>query len=134
MKLVEEGNIVGQMGHEESPDLRDVHVPWDQAMASQNPLRIGVADEDGFPTGIQKNAVGRFRSDASDAEEFFPQDGQFLGAHPLDASGIFFPEKPDERLEPLRLDMIITGRSDDLGQAVFIDPQQSVGREKIFVL
>ena len=75
MKLVEEGGIMGKMGHEKGPDLRDVHVFRNQTMTSQYPLRIGVTDEDGLPTGIQKYAVGRFRADPPDAEEFFPEDG-----------------------------------------------------------
>ena len=60
MKLVEERGIVGKMGHEEGPDLSHVRVSRNQAMTLQYPLRVGVGDEDGLPTGIQKNAVGCF--------------------------------------------------------------------------
>ncbi len=100
-----------------------------QAMTLEDPLRVGVADEDGFPAGIQKDAVGRLRSDAPDAEELFPEDGQLLGAHHLDVSGVFLPEKPDERLEPLCLDVIIARRSDDLGQC-FLHRSGRVPRER----
>ena len=51
---------MGKMSHKEGPDLSNVHVSRNQAMTLQYPLRVGVADEGGLPTGIQKNAVGRF--------------------------------------------------------------------------
>ena len=123
-----------EMGHKEGPDLGDVRIIRNQAMTSQYPLRIGVADENGFPAGIKKDAVGRFRADASNVEEFFPEDGQRLSTHHLNVSGILLEEKPDERLEPLCLDVIITGRPDGFGQDFFINSEQSGGREKISVL
>ena len=61
----------------------------DQTMSEENPLRIGIADENGFLTGIEKNAVGGLRPDASDIEKFVAKDRMRFGLHGRIASGKF---------------------------------------------
>jgi len=77
-------------------------------MTSQYPLRIGVTMNTGFRQHTA-DTVGRFRADALDIEKFFPEDGERF-RHILSRFRILLQEEPDERLEPPRLDVIITGR------------------------
>lgn len=75
MILVEQGSVAGKQAHDQLADLRDFHGLWYQTVPEEYALRISVADKNGFPAGIQQNAVGCFRADAADAKEFFPEQG-----------------------------------------------------------
>jgi len=79
VKLVEEGGIVWEVVHEHLLDTVVVCIIVDQAVALEDPSGVSVADEDGFPAGIQKDAVGRLLSDALHTEEFIPEGRQLLG-------------------------------------------------------
>ena len=107
------------MIHEERLNRKIIGLLSDQTMPEKNPLRIGIADENGLLTGIEKNAVGGLQPDASDIEKFVAKDRKRFGLHGRIASGKFFQEKPDEGFQSLRFQMIIAGGPDDPGKLVF---------------
>jgi len=66
---------VREMVHQHLLDTTVVRIFADQAVPHEYPSGVCVADEDGFPAGIQKDAVGRLLSDALHTEEFIPKVG-----------------------------------------------------------
>ena len=78
------------MIHEERLNRKIIGILSDQTMSEKNPLRIGIADENGLLTGVEKNAVRSLRPDASDIKKFIAKDRMRFGLHGRIASGKFF--------------------------------------------
>jgi hypothetical protein len=89
MELIEEVNIGWQTIHNKRLYFAIISIISNDAVAEQDPLGIGIADENRFMTAVQEDAVSGLRSDAPDAEEFIPEPRKLLGTQGCDASAIF---------------------------------------------
>lgn len=73
MKLIKQGNACLQVIHKQGLDAFVSLILRHKAVASHDPARVSIHHKYWFITRIQQNTVGRFFSDAVDAQQLFPQ-------------------------------------------------------------
>ena len=116
VELVEERGVVRQVGHEERLDAGVVGVRRHQAVAGEDPSRVGVHDEDRPPGGVERDGVGRLRPDARDAAELGSQGRQGQGEEPPEMPPVPARHVAREHAEPPRLHAERAGRAEERGQ------------------
>jgi ABC-type nitrate/sulfonate/bicarbonate transport system substrate-binding protein len=102
-ELVEQGGVVGQMGHHERLDGRVVRVRRYQAVARQDPPRVGVDDEDRTAGGIERDGVGRLWSDAGDPAKLGAEGREREGEEPPETAPVPACHVAREGAEPVGL-------------------------------
>jgi hypothetical protein len=71
--FVEEPGVAWQVTLEQGADLLVAGPMPEEAVAGQDPPRVGIHDEDRPPEGVEQDAVGRLGTDARHGEEFEPE-------------------------------------------------------------
>ena len=71
--FVEDIGIVPERLFESGPQGLVVLIPRHQAQSAEDPAGVGIDDEHRATEGIEKNVIGRFGSDAVQADERIPQ-------------------------------------------------------------
>src|SRR3984893_6788206 len=72
-------------------------------MAFEQAAGIGIDDEDGTLTGIEKNTVGRFWADAMDGEQLCAQNGRGSAKHFRQRAMVFRAKEGGEGFQFLGL-------------------------------
>jgi hypothetical protein len=85
--------IIVQLGPTRKMPLQEganrfVSPPWMKAVPPENPMRVGIHDEDRPAERVEEDAVCRLGADPPDREEFFPENcGRYPG-HPVETPAV----------------------------------------------
>ncbi len=116
MVLVEKGGIARQAALEEGAERFIADAGRNQAVAGQDPARVGVDDEDRTARRVEEDGVRRLRADPRHGQEVRAQFGKGGALQTLEPPAEALPEKLEEGPEASRLDSVGSRRADQAGQ------------------
>ena len=93
-------------------------------MPLKNPFRIGVNHEAVMSARVKQQAVRRLRPDTVDRQQPLAYNGSFTGKQPAQIAAEPLNEHTQKRAQPPRLDVEITGRTDQFRQFRFRQREQ----------
>lgn len=111
---------ISQLGLAKSFDLVIVGGLLNPAVPRKDSLGVGVDDERRMISGVEENAVRRFRPDAADAQQLFAGGLGILLEKGVQRTSIMAHDSGDERFETFGFDIVIAGRTNKLGQRILL--------------
>jgi hypothetical protein len=127
VELVVETDVLRQRRLEKPLHAVVVDVLRRQPVPREEPLRVGVDHERRPVQRVEQDRVGRFRPD--------PIEVQQLGAQDVERRLRIVAQPPrDDRLQALRLEVVVAGGPDDLGEATDVDVADALGIEQLRAL
>ena len=116
VEFVEERGVMRHVRHEEHLHGRVVRVRRHQAVAGQDPPRVGVDDEDRTAGGVERDGVGGLRSDTGNPAKLGAERGKRKGEKPAEAASVAPRHVPGEGTEPAGLHAKRPGGTDEQGE------------------
>src|SRR5262249_14420871 len=121
VKFVKELMIAGEGRFEGGAQLFVGGLGVGETVAFEDAAGVGVNHEDGMLSGVEKDRIGSFGTDAANSEKLFPEALGWSGEEAIERAMVVVEKKGDESLESFGLLAEIAGRAEAGSKARWAD-------------